>query len=46
MPKGTYTVDKGRIESTVASDDSRYVVVTVRFDLPAKSVISVTASAQ
>jgi hypothetical protein len=46
MPKGKYKVDQGRIESAVASDDSRFVVVTGRFDLPAKSVVSVTASAQ
>jgi len=46
MPKGAYKVDRGRIESTVVSDDSRFVIVTVRFDLPAKSVVSVAATAQ
>jgi hypothetical protein len=46
MPKGEYKINQGRIESAVASDDSRFVVLTMRFDLPASSVVSVTASAQ
>jgi hypothetical protein len=44
LPKGEYKVDRGRIESAVVSDDSRFVVVTVRLDIPAKSAVSVTAS--
>jgi hypothetical protein len=46
MPNRGYKVDRGRIESAVASDDSRFVVLTVRFDLPARSAVSVTASGQ
>ena len=46
MPKGSYTVDRGRIESTVVSDDEKFVVVSVRLDIPAKSSVSITASAR
>ena len=44
MPNGTYTVDRGRIESTIVSDDERFVVVSVRLDIPAKSAVGITAS--
>jgi hypothetical protein len=37
LPAGRYRAQGGRIESAVASDDGRQVVVTVRFDLPAKA---------
>jgi hypothetical protein len=46
LPKGEYKVDNGRIESVVASDDSRFVIMTARVDIPAKSAVSVTASAR
>jgi hypothetical protein len=44
LPTGEYRIDRGRIESAIASDDSRFVVLTVRIDIPAKSTIAVTAS--
>lgn len=34
LPKGEYTVDQGRLESTFASDDNCYSVVNVRVDIP------------
>jgi hypothetical protein len=37
LPAGKYHAQGGRVESSVASDDGKYVVVTVRFDLAAKS---------
>ena len=37
LPVGKYRAQGGRIESSVASDDGKYVVVAVRFDLAAKS---------
>lgn len=37
LPAGRYRAQGGRIESAVASDGGKYVVVTVRFDLPAKA---------
>ena len=46
MPNGTYMVDRGRIESSVVSDDARHVVLTVRLDINAESASPVTASAQ
>jgi len=39
-------VDGGRVESAIVSDDSRFVVLTARFDIPAKSAVTVTASAR
>jgi hypothetical protein len=44
LPNGEYSVDRGRIESTVLSDDSRFVVMAVRIDIPAQSVVIVTAN--
>ena len=41
LPRGTYQVDRGRIESAVDSDDLNYTEVMVRFDLPAKSAAAV-----
>lgn len=46
MPRADYAVDRGSIESAVASDDGRFVVLSVRLDVPARSVISVTARAK
>jgi hypothetical protein len=43
MPNGQYTVDHGRIESALVSDDERFVVLSVRFDTPAESNVSITA---
>jgi hypothetical protein len=43
MPAGEYQTDRGRIESAVANDDRRFVVLSVRVDLPAKSTVEVTA---
>jgi hypothetical protein len=44
MPNATYKVDRGRIESAIHSDDGRFVVVSVRLDIPANSDMQVTAS--
>ncbi len=41
LPKGTYRADGGRVESAVESDDGKYVLLTVRVDLAAKSTGSV-----
>ena len=46
LPNGEYKVNRGRIESAIVSDDSRFVVLTVRFDIPAKSSTIVAASAR
>ena len=46
LPNGEYGVDRGRIESTIVSDDSRFVVMTVRVDIPAQSAVVVTAAAR
>ena len=43
LPKGEYRVDRGRIESRIISDGGEFVVLSVRFDIPAKSVVSITA---
>ena len=40
MPAGQYTVDRGRIETSIPSDDGKYVVLSVRLDLPAASSIT------
>ncbi|MBL9212495.1 MAG: hypothetical protein JNL92_18690 [Opitutaceae bacterium] len=44
LPAGSYRAEGGRVESAVASDDGRYAVVTVRFDLAAKSAGTVVVS--
>jgi hypothetical protein len=36
---GDYTVDRGRIESAIASDGGRYTVLTVRFDVPSQKTL-------
>ncbi len=41
LPAGRYRAQGGRAESAVASDDGKYVVVTVRFDLPAKATAAI-----
>jgi len=46
LPNGEYKVNLGRIESAIVSDDSHFVVLTVRFDIPAKSSAIVIASAR
>ena len=46
MPAGEYAVDRGRIESAIFSDDARFVVLSVRIDVPAAGVVSVTVSAK
>ena len=46
MPNGDYTVDRGRIESALVSDDKRFVVLSVRLDVPASSAVSVTATSR
>ncbi|MEX2264387.1 MAG: hypothetical protein WD696_20700 [Bryobacteraceae bacterium] len=46
MPNAEYTVDRGRIESTIVSDDGQFVVLSVRFDIPAKSAVTVTAGSR
>ena len=44
LPPGKYQAPGGRVESSVASDDGKYVVVTVRFDLQAKGNLTVGVS--
>ncbi len=44
VPHGQYVVDGGRIESNIVSDDARFSVVTVRFDVPAESTTKVQLS--
>jgi hypothetical protein len=46
LPSGEYKVDRGRIESAIMSNDSRFMVVTVRVDIAAKFGVIVTASAR
>ncbi|HUR57730.1 MAG TPA: hypothetical protein VM029_08470 [Opitutaceae bacterium] len=46
LPRGTYRTSAGGIESAVESDDGRFTVVTVRFDLPAIGRGTVEVSAQ
>ena len=41
LPKGRYSVDQGVIESSIASDDQKYVVLSVRVDVPEKNSIAV-----
>jgi hypothetical protein len=43
MPKGEYALDNARLESAIASDDGRFVVLSVRFDVPPKSAVELTA---
>jgi hypothetical protein len=44
MPNGKYSVDRGRIESAVSSDDGTFVVLSTRLDIPAKSAVTITAT--
>lgn len=44
LPPGEYVVDRGRIESAIASDGGRYTVLTVRCDVPARSTLAVRVS--
>jgi len=43
MPRGDYVVDRGRIESSIASDDNKYTVLTARTDVPAEETVTVCA---
>ncbi|MDE2800010.1 MAG: hypothetical protein OXI94_15215 [Gemmatimonadota bacterium] len=43
LPAGTYAVDGGRLETMVTSDDERYIVLTVRVDVPAEGTARATA---
>ncbi len=36
LPNGQYSVNKGAIESSITSDDQKYVILSIRVDLPAK----------
>jgi len=42
VPRGKYQVAGGRLESTIASDDDRYRVVSVRVDIPENDSIAVS----
>ena len=44
LPKGSYSAEKGRIESAIVSDDGRFVVLTVRVDIPAAGSVTVDVS--
>ncbi len=46
LPHGNYQVDTGRIERAVESDDHRFTVVSVRFDLRAKAKGAITIRPQ
>lgn len=37
MPRGSYRVTGGRVERAIDSDDGKFTVLSVRFDLPAKT---------
>jgi len=41
MPHGDYVVDCGRIELSIASDDKKYTVFSVRSDVPAEGSVTV-----
>lgn len=41
MPHGDYVTRRGRIESSIASDDKKYTVFTVRTDVPAEETVTV-----
>ena len=41
LPHGDYVVERGRIESSITSDDRRYTVVSVRTDVPAEETVTV-----
>jgi hypothetical protein len=42
LPNGSYAAENGRIESTIASDDGRFAVVTARGDIPANGELQIT----
>ena len=42
LPSGRYVSNEGTLESAVESDDGKYTVLTVRVDLPAEDVLSVS----
>ncbi len=42
LPSGSYVSNVGHLESAVESDDGKYIVLTVRVDLPAEDILSVT----
>jgi hypothetical protein len=46
LPQGKYKVDEGEVVSSCKSDDSKYVVISVRTDIPAQKQISLTARAE
>jgi hypothetical protein len=46
MPGGKYRANGGRIEHAMDSDDGRFTIVSVRFDLPAKTEGDIIISAQ
>lgn len=43
LPAGDYSVEGGRPETAVTSDDGRYTVLTARLDFPAEGTVRVTA---
>ena len=44
LPAGDYSVEGGRPETAVVSDDGRYTVLTARVDFPADGTVRVTAA--
>ncbi len=46
VPAGKYEVDRGRIASAVDSDDGRFVVLSVRVDIPAQSKLELNVGPQ
>ncbi len=43
LPAGEYSVEGGRLETAVTSDDGRYTVLTARLDFPAEETVRATA---
>lgn len=41
LPKGDYKADRGEIESSITSDDQKYVVLSVRVDVAMKDTTAV-----
>ncbi|MFC1562728.1 hypothetical protein ACFL4Z_01600 [candidate division KSB1 bacterium] len=42
LPNGEYITNRGYIKSSIVSDDEKYVVLSVREDIPAQSKINIT----
>ena len=45
LPAGDYRVDRGQIESSILSDDKKFVVLSIRVDAPAENSITINVQA-